>query len=158
MLTVAIFLCALGCGLVAGAFFAFSTFVMKALGRLPAPHGIAAMQSINIVVINPWFMTALFGTALLCAIVFAAALHGWQEPAAPYLLAGSTLYLAGTVLVTMLFNVPKNNALAAAEPSTAEAAALWRDYLSSWTFWNHVRTAATLAACALLVAALVIRE
>jgi uncharacterized membrane protein len=157
MLTAAIFLCALGCGLVAGAFFAFSTFVMKALGRLPAPHGIAAMQSINIVVINSWFMTALFGTALLCVIVFAAALRGWQDPAAPYLLAGSALYLAGTVLVTMLFNVPRNNALAAVSPQTPEAATLWRDYLSSWTFWNHVRTIAALAACALLVAALVIR-
>lgn len=154
MLTAAIFLCALGCGLVAGVFFAFSTFVMKALGRLPAPHGIAAMQSINIVVINAWFMTALFGTALLCAIVFAAALRGWQDPAAPALLAGSALYLAGTILVTMLFNVPRNNALAAAEPSTLEAAALWRGYLSSWTFWNHVRTVAALAAAALFIIAL----
>lgn len=158
MLTPAIFLCALGCGLIAGAFFAFSTFVMKALGRLPAPHGIAAMQSINIVVINAWFMTALFGTALLCVIVFIAALRGWQDPAAPYLLAGSALYLAGTIVVTMLCNVPRNNALATAEPSTAEAAALWRDYLSAWTFWNHVRTVAALAACALLIAALAIRE
>jgi uncharacterized membrane protein len=54
---------ALGCGLVAGVFFAFSTFVMKALARLPAPQGIAAMQSINVIVINPWFMTAFLGTA-----------------------------------------------------------------------------------------------
>jgi len=46
-------LSALGSGLIAGAFFAFSTFVMGALGRLPAAHGIAAMQSINVVVINP---------------------------------------------------------------------------------------------------------
>jgi uncharacterized membrane protein len=34
---------ALGCGLNAGALFAFSTFVMRALGRLPAAQGIAAM-------------------------------------------------------------------------------------------------------------------
>ena len=37
----------LGCGLNAGVFFAFSTFVMPALKRLPAAQGIAAMQSIN---------------------------------------------------------------------------------------------------------------
>jgi uncharacterized membrane protein len=54
-------LTALGAGLVAGAFFAFSTFVMAALGRVPAHEGIRAMQQINITVINPWFMTALFG-------------------------------------------------------------------------------------------------
>jgi uncharacterized membrane protein len=55
---------ALGCGLVGGVFFAFSTFVMRALARLQPKEGIAAMQSINITVINPWFMTALFGTAI----------------------------------------------------------------------------------------------
>jgi uncharacterized membrane protein len=38
---------ALGCGLAAGVFYAFSTFVMKALARLPAAQGFAAMQSIS---------------------------------------------------------------------------------------------------------------
>jgi uncharacterized membrane protein len=37
-------LAALGCGLIAG------VFVMKAPTRLPTSHGIAAMQSINVVV------------------------------------------------------------------------------------------------------------
>ncbi len=57
---------ALGCGLVAGVFFAFSTFVMAALRRLKPEEGIAAMQSINIRVVTPFFMTALFGTAAAC--------------------------------------------------------------------------------------------
>jgi uncharacterized membrane protein len=39
---------ALGCGLNAGVFFAFSSFVMAALRRLPPAQGIAAMQSINV--------------------------------------------------------------------------------------------------------------
>ena len=55
---------ALGCGLVAGVFFAFSSFVMPALRRLPAAQGVAAMQSINRLAPTPVFMTALFGTAL----------------------------------------------------------------------------------------------
>ena len=49
------FLAALGSSLMADTFFAFSAFVMKALGRLPGGQGIEAMQSINIVVINPVF-------------------------------------------------------------------------------------------------------
>lgn len=57
MLDLATFLSALGCGLIAGFFFAFSAVVMKALGKLPPAQGIAAMQSINVVVINPWFLT-----------------------------------------------------------------------------------------------------
>ena len=51
---------ALGSALVAGIFFAFSTFVMKALGRLQPEQGIAAMQAINVTVLNPWFFTVFF--------------------------------------------------------------------------------------------------
>ena len=67
-MTLLIIATALGCGLVVGVFFAFSTFIMKALARLPAPQGIVAVQSINIVVINPLFMGALFGTGALCIV------------------------------------------------------------------------------------------
>ena len=58
-------LAALGSGLVAGIFFAFSAFVMSALGRVAAQCGIAAMQSINVTVLNPLFFTVFFGTAVL---------------------------------------------------------------------------------------------
>jgi uncharacterized membrane protein len=74
----------------------FSSFVMKALGRLPPASSIAAMQSINVAVINPIFFAAFFGTALLCILLAVAALLGWSEPGAVYLLAGSLLYLLGT--------------------------------------------------------------
>ena len=42
----ALLLC-VAAGTVGGVFFAFSTFVMKALARLPHAQAIAAMQSIN---------------------------------------------------------------------------------------------------------------
>ena len=144
------FCSALGCGLVAGVFFAFSTFVMKALARLPSAQGIAAMQSINIVVINPVFMVTLFGTAVACALLGASSVWTWQNPGAAYVLLGSLLYLIGTILVTILFNVPRNDALAAVDPVSAEGAGLWVDYVRSWTAWNHVRTAAAFAAAASL--------
>jgi uncharacterized membrane protein len=66
------------------------------------------------------------------------------------LLAGGALYLVGAILVTMVFNVPRNNALAGLAPTSAEGAKLWAAYLSSWTAWNHVRTLASLAAATLL--------
>lgn len=152
LLQILVLLCALGAGLVAGVFYAFSTFVMKALGRLPAGQGIAAMQSINIVVINPWFMAALFGTALLCLAVLVLSLQGEAPAGLP--VAGGLLYVLGTIGVTMAFNVPRNNSLAGMNPATAEAAALWTDYLSAWTRWNHVRTLAALAASAAFTVAL----
>lgn len=148
------FASALGCGLIAGAFFAFSSFVMKALARLPAAQGIAAMQWINIVVINPLFMTALFGTGVVCLILAASSLFRLDKPGAVYLLAGGLLYFAGTILVTILFNVPRNNALAVVDATSTEGASLWISYVSSWTAWNHVRTVAALAAAASLTVAL----
>jgi len=118
-----------GCGLAGGVFFAFPTFVMKALARLPAGEGIAAMQSINIVVINPWFMTAFLGTAVLCVLALIYSVLRWQDPGAAYLLAGSVLYLAGSLLVTIAFNVPRNNRLAAVARSDPAGAKLRADYV-----------------------------
>jgi uncharacterized membrane protein len=146
MLDFVIVLAAVGAGLIAGTFFAFSTFVMGALQKLPPPQGVAAMQSINIVVINPWFMTVFMGTVLLSAIGAVASIVGWQDPGAGWVLAGSAMYVVGTFLVTMVFNVPRNDALASVPAATDEAARLWVTYLSSWTAWNHVRTIAALGA------------
>lgn len=53
---------ALGCGLMAGFFFAFSASVIKVLARLPSAEGIAAMQSINVAILNPVFLAAFLGT------------------------------------------------------------------------------------------------
>lgn len=145
---------ALGCGLIAGVFFAFSAFVMKALARLPPAQGIAAMQSINVVVINPLFMAAFFGTAAGCVVMAVSSLLMWHRPGAALLLVGSLLYLVGTILVTIVFNVPRNDALAAVDPASADGARLWTRYVTTWTAWNHVRTAAALAAAALLTIAL----
>jgi uncharacterized membrane protein len=145
---------ALGCGLIAGVFFAFSAFVMKSLARLPPAQGIAAMQSINVAVINPLFMSAFLGTALACLILAVSSLFRWHQAGSVYLLVGSLLYLVGTILVTMVFNVPRNDALAAVDPTSADGAKLWARYVVEWTAWNHVRAAAALAAAASLTIAL----
>ncbi len=137
---------ALACGLVAGFFFAFSVCVMKSLGALPPALGIAAMQRINVVVINPWFMTPFLGMAVACVPALAASPLRWHDARAAYWLAGGLCYLVGTFGVTMLRNVPRNDALAAVDPGSPEGAELWLTYLSSWTHWNHVRTLAALAA------------
>jgi uncharacterized membrane protein len=144
------FATALGCGLIAGVFFAFSSFVMPALGRLPAAQGIAAMQSINVMAIRPLFMLALFGTALCCAVLAVVALVRPYDGGASVLVAG-VLYLVGTIFVTIAFNVPRNNRLAAADAGSREGAVVWTEYLTSWTRWNHVRTLAALGASAFLI-------
>ncbi|MCZ6794067.1 MAG: DUF1772 domain-containing protein [Planctomycetota bacterium] len=144
-------LASLGCGLIAGLFFAFSVAVMRALARLPSAEGIAAMQSINVAIINPIFLAVFFGTAAACALVIIASLLRWCELGVVYLVLGSVLYLIGSFLVTVVFNVPKNNALASISPANPDSASLWANYLARWTAWNHVRTVAALAAMAFLI-------
>lgn len=143
----ALTLCAaLGCGLMAGVFFAFSTFVMKALARLAPGEGITAMQSINVVILSSPFMPVFFGTAALCLAASIWSVARWHEPGAACLLAGGVLYLAGGLLVTIVRNVPRNRALATIARSDPNGAQLWTDYVAGWTAWNHVRTIASLAA------------
>src|ERR1044071_2503870 len=123
---------ALGAGVIGGAFFAFSSFVMRALGRLAPPEGIRAMQSINIVVINPVFLGVFVGTALVCAVLAVASIKAWSDPGAGLRLAGCLGYVIGTFAVTMKLNVPRNDALAALGADTADAAAYWARYLGEW--------------------------
>jgi uncharacterized membrane protein len=146
---------ALGSGIVAGIFYAFSSFIMGALGKLAPHEGIAAMQSINIAVINPVFFLAFFGTALLSLVLGGYAVMQWGTAEAALLLTGALFYLAGCILVTIVFNVPLNNRLAKVEPASAEGAALWKHYLVAWTRWNTVRTVAPSVSLVLYVLAMV---
>jgi uncharacterized membrane protein len=95
-------------------------------------------------------MTVFLGTVIACLWVSIAALSNWHKPNAVYLLIGSLLYLVGTFGVTIGFNVPLNTALAIVDPNSADGATLWAKYLTTWTFWNHVRMVAAIVASALL--------
>lgn len=131
---------------VGGVFFAFSTFVMPALRRLPAAHGIAAMQSINVTALRPPLMLLMFGTTFACV---ALAVVGRT----PWLLAGAAVYLVGVVVVTAAYHVPRNTELAALDPASPDAAARWPAWVREWNAGNHVRTIAGIAAATLLLRA-----
>lgn len=139
----------LGAATMGGVFFAFSSFVMRALARLPLAQGAAAMQHINVVVINPWFMAAFMGTLLLSIGCVVLSLMSWR----PMLLAAGLLYALGTFGITVVFNVPRNERLARMDAASDEAGAYWPVYVREWTLWNHARTVAALASavCAGLV-------
>jgi uncharacterized membrane protein len=144
---------AVGAGVAAGVFFAFSTFVMRALEDLAPAEGMAAMQSINKQAPTPWFMILLFGTAAVGAALAVSAIVRWGEASAPYQLAGGLTYLAGIVL-TIAYHVPRNDALAGLDPDSEGAAAAWSRYLAEWVPWNHVRTLTSVTAAVLFVLAL----
>ena len=143
----ALLLC-IGSGAIGGVFFAFSTFVMRALSTIAAEAGISAMQRINVVVLNRVFLGTFLGTAMVAVVTIVVTFISWSPPRSLLLLTASALYLVGTYGVTIRFNVPRNNRLAHLASSSPEAQAYWPVYVREWTLWNHVRTVASLASCA----------
>jgi uncharacterized membrane protein len=131
---------AVGTGIAGGVFFAFSTFVMHGLGRLPDRDGLLAMNAINQAAPTPVFMALLFGTAAVCVVIGASALRHLGEPGTILRIVGCAVYLVTAIALTAAYHVPHNDALAALDPSSPGAGAQWRTYLSHWTAWNHVRT------------------
>jgi uncharacterized membrane protein len=139
-------LATLGSALIAGTFFAFSSFIMRALGELPPAAGIAAMQRINVVVLNRSFLGAFVGTAVVSLLVGLIAILGWDEPGAAWFVGGALLYLVGTFAVTAAGNVPLNDRLAEVEAEHPAAVEVWSHYLDRWTWLNTLRTAAAALA------------
>jgi uncharacterized membrane protein len=141
-----------GAGVVTGLLFAFSNFVMQALATLPKEQGMFAMQQINEKIINPVFLTFFLGTPILCVIIAVNASIAPRSPGSVVLLLGSISYLLGPFGITVLFNVPLNNRLAAADIRDADG--IWSDYQVRWQRWNHVRTYVGVASIILLAAGL----
>lgn len=135
---------AIGAGLSAGVFFAFSTFVMKGLAKIPAPSGIRAMQSMNKYAPNSLFGAVLFATAALCVFLAVTALRRMRDPSSIYLLVGSGAFLVA-IIVTIAYHIPHNDALAALDPNAVSSIPEWNSFQSGWTAWNHVRTLTSLA-------------
>lgn len=150
--TILIVMSALSSGLMAGVFFAFSNFVMRALARQALAEGIRAMQAINVTALNRQFLAVFLGSGVMSAVAAPVALLRWNG-GAPYIVPGAA-YLPGSILVTMRGNVPLNNALAALRADDAKAVDGWSDYVRAWTRWNDVRTIACTVACAPFIAAL----
>lgn len=146
---------AVGCGLMAGLFYTFSTIVMPSLEQRSPAEGIGTMQTINVVIVNPLFLLIFLGTAAASlALVIVGVASPDRGSHLPAIVAGS-LYLIGSIGVTAVANVPRNDALDALDPTGAGSADAWLRYLSEWTTWNHVRTLSCVAALVLLLIALV---
>ena len=148
---------AISCGLIAGVCFAFSTFIMSALGRIDHVAGISAMNAINVDIVQSLFIVLMLGTTVASAALAGIAIFRWSEPGAVPMFIGGALFFTGMFVSTMIFNVPLNDALAAVDPASTEGAALWARYVSDWTFWNHVRTIASTASFALFILSITTR-
>ncbi len=144
---------AIGCGLMAGVYFTFSIFVIRALQAIDPAAGIAAMQSVNRVILRSAFMPLFFGTTV--AALFLTGWGLWDEggPVRALLVGGGVIYLLGMFACTVFRNVPMNAVLDRLDPMNPASHASWSDYVRNWTRWNHLRTVASTLASLLFMAA-----
>jgi uncharacterized membrane protein len=142
-----LFVAALLAGCVFGFFYAWSFTVIRGLTLTDGASAIAAMQSVNANIMTGWFALIFFGTPIVTAVAALAAWLGDGRTAAVWLAAATVIYLVGCFAVTVVFNVPMNDALAQLDAgSVADPGAAWTGYAGPWNAWNHVRTAACAGA------------
>ena len=126
---------AIGSGIVGGIFFIFSTTIIASLEALPVAQTVAGMQAINRVIQAPLFLLVFMGTALISIAVVvtnAGSALAW---------IGAALYVLGTFVLTMVVNVPLNNALDRAQGGGTAA---WQAFRPRWMVGNHLRTVASV--------------
>jgi uncharacterized membrane protein len=148
----------LAMGLAAGVFYIFSIAVMPGLNRSDDRTFVEAMQDINEVIVNPLFALSFGGALVLTGLATVAHLSGDGRPALPWIVAALVLYGVGVFVVTIAFNVPLNDELAAAgrPDRIADLAAVRERFETSWVRWNIVRALASTAAFGCLTWALVL--
>ena len=146
-LSAALGLAAVASAVLGGVFFAFSDFVMKSLAKAQAPAGIEVMQIINREVFGSLFGRLLWAELLIALLLAGYACLHFDRRSSALIVAGGALYVFGVGAVSGAFNVPMNNRLDVMDLSTAETALYFKNrFVSDWSFWNHVRTLACVAA------------
>jgi len=151
IVTVLLWTAALSSSLMAGIYFAFSGFIMKAFGKIEATHSIAVMNSINASILRSAFIPLFFGSSIVSALLVIFSFAHWGEAGTALTLMAGAVYFVGMFVSTALFNVPLNNSLARLEPNSSNAHQVWSRYLKTWTKWNHLRTVSSLVTCMLCV-------
>ncbi|MFE9495751.1 anthrone oxygenase family protein [Streptomyces collinus] len=133
-------------GLIAGVFYVFACAVMPALDRSDDRTYVEVMRDINVVIQNPVFFLGFLGALALTGV------SAWQLRGT----AGGRWVVAALVayglafLVTVVFNIPLNDALAA----KGDPAALRKHFEDPWVAWNVVRAVLSTLALACLARAL----
>jgi uncharacterized membrane protein len=142
---------ALSSGLIAGIYFAFSVFIMRAFGKIETSQSVVAMNAINETILRSLFMPLFFGSTIVSVILIIVALTHWGDAGSGLTLIAGAIYFVGMFVCTVVFNVPLNHLLAGVNEDNANAEEVWSLYLKTWTLWNHLRTVSSLVTCGLSI-------
>jgi uncharacterized membrane protein len=161
METFILLLTAVATALIAGLFYGYSCSVNTGLGKLQDLEYLKGFQSINRVILNPWFFLSFFGALILLPLSTWLGYHKQPSPRFYYLLAASIVYIIGTMGVTMLGNVPLNNALDKIDLAAASAREVSLQRLLFERKWNQfhlIRTLASVLSLILVILACITRR
>jgi len=151
-----LFLAILLTGLSAGLFYAWEVSVIPGTRRIPDRSYLETMQSINRAILNPAFFVVFFGS-LLFLLVNSYLQYKEAVNLSFWIIAGATItYLIGTLGVTVMGNVPMNEALDAVNLNDLKSVELHHTrmaYEGKWNQWHSVRTVFSVLAFILSILA-----
>ncbi|WP_417434760.1 DUF1772 domain-containing protein [Hoeflea sp.] len=128
-----------------GFFYAWVCSTMWGLDAAGPAVAIEAMQAMNASVRNAVFFPAFFLTPVVLAVTAALLMRTGRRGAAIRFALAAGVYATGGFGVTVIVNVPMNQALAqVVVPDATEAAGeIWRSYSERCQLWNQVRAMAS---------------
>ncbi len=158
--TIILLITTVATGLIAGLYYAYSCSVNDGLGRLPDAEYLAAVQSINRAILNPVFFFSFMGTLFLLPISTWVSFRT-HDGAFIWLLLATVVYVVASFGVTMVGNVPLNDAIEAFNIKTATTAdmqAMRARFQPSWNRLHSIRTIASVLSFLLTVIACLVNS
>jgi uncharacterized membrane protein len=153
-----LFAATLANGLAAGVFVLYAHTIMPGLGDAGDRTFVGGFQALDRAIINPLFMLTFFGALVLTGVAGLLHLRGDDRAVLPWVGVAFALYLL-VVVITMVVNVPLNDALKAAGDADriADLARVRADFHEGrWVAWNVVRAVLSTVAFGCLAWALVV--
>ena len=144
----------LATALITGLFYGYSCSVNLGLAKLSDEAYVAAMQSINRAIQNPLFFASFFGTLILLPLSAYLNYNADNNTRFYFLLAASIIYALGVFGVTVMGNVPLNNALETFDMKAGSMLTIKgaRDaFENAWNRLHAIRTAASIVALTLVI-------
>lgn len=140
--TVLLIITATFTALMAGLFYAWSCSVTIGIGRLPDSAYLSAMQVMNRAILNVFFLGIFMSTLILLPVCTYLYYHQPLTTTFWCLLLATLFYGIGVFGVTMIGNVPMNDALDAfniQKATASELAAMRAKFEGPWNSLNMVR-------------------
>lgn len=130
-------------GLAAGLFYSWDCAIVGGLGKLPDEQYLSAFQSINRVILNPYFFMSFMGSVILLPVAAWMTYKTGNSAAFYFMLTAAILYIVGVFGVTIGGNVPLNNMVDKFDIANASSEAIKAmriQFEAKWNSLQHIRT------------------